>query len=94
MQPDNAEAHYFLGLLYQRQNKPTYARTEFEQTLRLNPENFKAHTYLGLAFLDLGDLDRAEQHFRNALRLQPGDDVAQSNLDIVLRARAEQKKKN
>jgi Tfp pilus assembly protein PilF len=94
LQPDNEEAHYFLGLLYQRQNKPTYARSEFEQTLRLNPENFKAHTYLGLAFLDLGDLDRAEQHFRNALRLQPGDEVAQSNLDLVGRARAEQKKKN
>jgi Flp pilus assembly protein TadD len=91
LQPDNEETHYFLGLLYQRQGKPNYARTEFEQILRLNPANFKAHTYLGLTFLDLGDLDRAEEQFRTALRLQPGDDVAQSNLDIVLRARAQQR---
>jgi Flp pilus assembly protein TadD len=86
--PDNEDAHYFLGLIYRKQRRFNYALPEFERVLRLNPAHYKAHNYRGLVLLELGRFDEAEQALRRALELNPGDEIAQGNLELTLKAKA------
>ena len=46
LQPDYAEAHYNLGLAYRNKGMLQAARTEFEQTLRINADFLPARQAL------------------------------------------------
>ena len=82
----SGEAHYFLGMTLQIQNRLSEARIEFEATLKfkMNPNQSRAHVFLGYMDAGHGDLVRAESHFRNALSLDPDDEIARQALDRVI----------
>ena len=54
LHPDNAEAHYNLGLANGKLNRDQEARAQFAEAIRLDPAMAKAHKNLGLAYLNLG----------------------------------------
>jgi hypothetical protein len=83
---DYEPAHYGLGLVLRRQNKPALAIGEFETSLRLDAANFKSHGNLGFIHLDLGDAQMARKHFESALQINPNDPVAQEGLREALKA--------
>ena len=88
IQPDNDEAHYFLGLVFRLQRKLSEAASEFEKVVRINPDHYKAHGNLGLIRMEQGKLVEAEAHFRSALRINPDDEVARGSLEELTRLTA------
>ena len=60
--PNNADAHNFLGYAYRK--KGTYAASfeHYEQALKLNPKHKHAHEYIGEAYLLTDNLPKAELH--------------------------------
>lgn len=60
--PNNADAHNFLGYAYRK--KGTYAASfeHYEQALKLNPKHKHAHEYIGEAYLLTDNLTKAELH--------------------------------
>jgi tetratricopeptide (TPR) repeat protein len=75
--PDNAEAHYRLGLAYRELNEMDYALRAFEQSIRINPDYTEAHYDLGMAYKKFNRYDAALNSFRAAVRLDPGSADAQ-----------------
>jgi tetratricopeptide (TPR) repeat protein len=62
--PDDAEAHYRLGILYIAAKRRRDAATEFEKSLKLVPGNASAWDYLALNLEPLGQIDRADEAYR------------------------------
>lgn len=83
--PDNAEAHYFLGLMALDRKDGAEAMDHFRQALVLSPDLADAHTRLG-SLLDGADQpNEARVHFQRAATLLPKDAGAQFNLGEVNR---------
>lgn len=87
LNPALDEPHYFVGLIFRRQNRLADARQEFLTALRLNPRNGKAAGNLGVLFLQEGNLREAELYFSQALNINPEDDIARRGLDDVAKMR-------
>lgn len=60
--PNNADAHNFLG--YAHRKKGAYAASfeHYEQALKLDPKHKHAHEYIGEAYLLTDNLPKAELH--------------------------------
>ena len=87
--PSSAEAHYGLGSVYLKQEKPLEARASFEQTLKLNasyPDTRpNAWNNLGLLATREGRTADAISSFDEALRLNPSHWIALENLGNAYR---------
>jgi len=81
------EPHYFLALMYRRQNRLPEAKQEFLTVLRLNPKHSKSAGNLGVICLQEGNLADAQNFFSQALALNPDDDIARQGLDDIARLR-------
>jgi len=81
------EPHYFLALIYRRQNRLAEAKQEFINTLQVNPKHSKAAGNLGVICLQEGKLAEAENYFNQALTLNPEDEIARRGLDDIVRLR-------
>ncbi len=81
--PDYADAHSKLGVVFaEREDRPA-ARAQFERALQLNDRHSSALTNLGnLAFLE-GDLSEAERYHRLAISYDPDNPVPHNNLAAV-----------
>lgn len=73
LQPDNAEAHYNLGLAYSELGFPVHAVTAFSEAIRLRPGFAWAYHNRGLAYLAAGQPWTAITDFDAALADNPGD---------------------
>jgi tetratricopeptide (TPR) repeat protein len=73
MKPDQAEAHYSLGLLLGMQKRLSEAETEFRETIRLGPNIANAYYNLGRVCGEQKKYGEAETAFRVAIRLNPTD---------------------
>jgi Tfp pilus assembly protein PilF len=62
--------------------------TLYGHAVKVTPHSVVAHNNYGSGLWRSGDAAGAEREFREALRLDPDDAGAQSNLDLVLRARS------
>jgi tetratricopeptide (TPR) repeat protein len=83
--PDDAEAHYVLGVSLDEEGRHEEAFSQYELATRMNPDHASAHLNLGLAFWERrGDMERARFHLERAVRIQPGDSRGQKALGIVL----------
>ena len=84
--PDNAEAHFRLGILLARdsQSYPESAM-HLERALTLNPRIENGWIDLGTVYYFQRDLARAGASFRAALAAAPDSVLAQLNLGVVLK---------
>ena len=71
--PEDAFAHYVLGMVQVLTNRSANGVAEFERALSLDPNLAVAHGLIGLAKSYLGRASDAEGHVRQALRLSPLD---------------------
>jgi adenylate cyclase len=71
--PDNATAHFTLGVLRQMQNRLPEARAEYQTAIALDHNDAHAYFHLGQTLMYLGDPKAAVADFERALRLDPRD---------------------
>ncbi len=83
-QPDDAMAHYNLGVALLDADRPRDATAHFEQALRIEPDHTGALDNLGAALNRLGRPQDAIAQFEQALKIDPNDTVAHNNLGAVL----------
>ena len=68
--PDDAKAHFQLGVIYTGQRHYKKARVEFEHVVRLEPDHVFAHLYLGEVGAFLGDYKLASDSFGRYISLE------------------------
>ena len=87
LRPDDAEAHYNLGLALGKLKRDQEALSEFAQAVKLQPDLARAHRNLGLASLNLNRLDEAKKALQEAAALDPKDPQVRNNLGDLLAKR-------
>lgn len=68
-EPDNADAHNFLGYAYRKKGIFEASFKHYNEALRLNPRHRHAHEYIGEAYLMVDNLAKAEQHLAELRKL-------------------------
>ncbi|UCD56421.1 MAG: tetratricopeptide repeat protein [Candidatus Hydrogenedentota bacterium] len=79
-QPNDAKAHYELGVQYLELGLSEKGIRSLKRSLELNPDQPKAHCDLGVALERCGRLPDAADHYANALKLDPENSQALVNL--------------
>lgn len=69
--PNNATAHYNLGVVYASRNDLDRAAHHYAEAVRLNPGDAGARFYLANVYNLQGKLDQAAAHYTAALRIAP-----------------------
>jgi tetratricopeptide (TPR) repeat protein len=82
--PDFAEAHYELGVLYRMMKRRAESKRELETALKLNPDNSKAWGHLGFLAAEMGNARECERCFRKALEIDPTDEIVRRALEELL----------
>jgi tetratricopeptide (TPR) repeat protein len=83
--PDQAEAHYRLGVALMKEGKPVEAAAAFERTLNLQPNRPEVQSNLGVARHAQGELEAAIAWYRRALTSGPDHPVVRNYLGLALR---------
>ena len=73
LNPQNAGAHFILGVLLKECGRLEEAGQAFEEAIRLNLQNAEAYYNLGVSLKENGRLEEAEHAFQTAIRLNPQD---------------------
>lgn len=71
LEPQEAETHYFLGLVHSRLKGFSSAVAAFKRALELDPSLKKVHYDLGMAYFNLPDYPQALQQFNQAEEYEP-----------------------
>ena len=74
--PRDADAHYQLGLIYQKRRQYTDAMARFERAVAIDPSDADPHLQLGRIALDQGRYEDAVKHLQTAAAL---DDKASAS---------------
>ena len=82
-QPNNASAHFNLGLEYATLNKLAEAARHFEQALRIDPNYVDSLTNLGIVMERQGERGAAADAYRRALAIQPDNYDPNFNLGTL-----------
>jgi tetratricopeptide (TPR) repeat protein len=69
--PLNQRAHFSLGSIFLKAEKPEEALIHFNNGFVINPNNPDAHTNLGIVLSKLGRYQEAVEHFKKAVELMP-----------------------
>jgi tetratricopeptide (TPR) repeat protein len=67
LEPEDAQAHFELGTIYDRGKRTADAARHFQQVVGINPRDARAWDYLALNLEPLGEVSRAEQAYRQGL---------------------------
>jgi len=70
--PNNIQAHYALGVAFQKQGNLEHAETEWREALRLNPNFVDAQRSIADAAMLQGDMNTLQDAANQMIRLQPG----------------------
>ena len=84
LDPEDAKAHYNLGLTLDRQGELDRAIAEYRKSVEINPLNASAYTNLGVALTRTGKLDEAVDALTKSVAIRPANATAQSNLAAAL----------
>jgi tetratricopeptide (TPR) repeat protein len=84
--PDDAEAHYNLGVTLRNLGQLDDAVASYRRSLEIKPDYAEAHCNLGVALQELGWLDDAAASYRLALVIKPDFADAHYNLGVVLQS--------
>jgi predicted O-linked N-acetylglucosamine transferase (SPINDLY family) len=85
LMPDDAEAHYNLGVVLKSAGRLEAAAASYRRAVALQPEHAEAHGNLGNTLKDLGQLDAAVASYRRAIQIKPGSADAHNNLGTALK---------
>ena len=69
--PDDADAHFYLGNAYGRSGKYEEAIKSFKQALRIDPDYALAHCKLGVAYGISGMRKEGMNSLKQAIRIDP-----------------------
>jgi Flp pilus assembly protein TadD len=72
LDPTHADAHFQLGIIYDRARLNSRAVTEFEKAVALRPNDPRAWDYLALNLEPMGEIGRAEAAYRSGLEANRG----------------------
>ncbi len=84
LNPDDAAAHYNLGVLLNDLKRYDEAEKEYREAIRVDPEYAAAHSSLGDLLNNRGRYDEAEKEYKDAIRADPDDAIPHSNLGVLL----------
>lgn len=82
-QPDDAEAHYNLGIAFGENDLPEEANAAYQKAIELDPDYLGAYYNLGCNYLRAGELDESEKSFKTAIQLAPEFAPARFMLGVV-----------
>ena len=83
LDPNNASAHHFLGLIRHNEGREAEAIKHLSEAVRIKPDYALAHNSFGIALLGKGETDKAIKHFKTSLQLQPGYAAAHNSLGVT-----------
>jgi tetratricopeptide (TPR) repeat protein len=84
VEPNSADLHYRLGMLYEKMGRFDESIREMEEILKQDPDNPEALNFIGYSWADRGiKLDEAETMIKKALSLKPGDGFITDSLGWV-----------
>src|SRR4051794_16588089 len=84
-EPNNADAHNYLGFSLRKLGQFDKAGTHYRAALQLNPGHKQATEYYGELFLQTKDLPRAEEQLAQLRRLCPSGCVELTELDNAVK---------
>jgi tetratricopeptide (TPR) repeat protein len=87
--PNDADAHFYLGLALAQEGKANEAIAAFGEAIRLQPEHAKAHQSLALTLKTQNRLDEAIAAYRRYLELEPSDANSLADLGAMLGRKGE-----
>jgi protein O-GlcNAc transferase len=85
LMPNDAEAHYNLGVILKSKGQLNQAATSYQRAITLKPDYAEAHSNLGNTLKDLGQLKDALASYRRALKLKPDSADTHNNLGTALK---------
>jgi len=91
LQPENSQAHYYLGTVYEQQDMKEEAIGEYEKAIKSGSDDetvLRAHLQLGRIYRNR-ESERAEREFRMALGINPASAEVISELRILYGKEAE-----
>ncbi len=80
IQPNFENAHYNLGMLFEKLREFQKAINCYERAIKIDPNYADAHNNLGLTFIRLREYQKAIGSFKKAIQLNPNHASAHSNL--------------
>jgi len=83
LEPDLAEAHFNLGLVFMNTCRPADAAGCFSQAISLIPNFPEAFNNLGLVLRNMGKLNEAEACLVRAIELNPDNPETYNNLGVI-----------
>ncbi|MEX2281846.1 MAG: tetratricopeptide repeat protein [Gemmatimonadota bacterium] len=87
--PNDANAHAYLGAYYNSAGNATRAIEHYHEAIRAQPDFASAHYNLGIVFEARDARDSAAHHYRQAIRYRPNHPGQHNNLGNVLLARGQ-----
>lgn len=76
--PENAEAIYYIGVIYMRKNQPNEGLEYIKKSSILAPGNLKVRASLALVYEQLNRLDDAMKEYKFIMSKSPGTDEARN----------------
>ncbi len=80
LNPKNAEAYQWLGILYQERRQFSRSKKYFSRAIRINPQNFETLNFMGALYVDLAEYPKAIKLFLSALRRAPRNPATLKNI--------------
>jgi tetratricopeptide (TPR) repeat protein/serine/threonine protein kinase len=94
LDPSLADAHFQLGVTFQRQGKLDQAVAAWKKTVELDPMDRVAHSQLAVTLHTQGKLEEAIACYRKAIELEPRDLFCRDRLAWILATCADLKLRN
>jgi tetratricopeptide (TPR) repeat protein len=84
IKPTCGEAHYYLGWIYQKQNKMKLAENHYAKAMRFWPDNVSTYNSLADVLYRQGRIDEAVETCRKGLVLIPDSSLLHFSLGLLL----------